>query len=172
MELRALARDEIERIWTIDRRERIENIYRLEAGALRLEPHAITVPGWHPENVRTTTPLLYEIFDRGGLFLAALDGEIVAGIMVLDTVWRMNGLLQLELLHVGRDHRRHGLGTTLVEEAAAAARERGARGLYIEATPTENTVRFYQRRGAMLLDEPDPELFAREPEDIHFSLAV
>jgi predicted N-acetyltransferase YhbS len=98
----------------------------------------------------------------------------MAGIAVLDTVWRgeRRDLLQLELLHVGRDHRRNGLGTRLFEQARTAARRSGAAGLYISATPSENTVHFYQRRGARLLHAPDAELLAKEPDDIHLECPV
>ena len=119
-------------------------------------------------------PLLYECHDRGGEFFAAFEGDRLAGLAVLDTVWRgeRRDLLQLEFLHVGRDHRGKGLGTQLFEQARAAARGRGAAGLYISATPSENTVHFYQRRGALLLRTPDADLFALEPEDIHFKCPV
>ena len=98
----------------------------------------------------------------------------IAGIAVLDTAWRgeRRDLLQLEMLHVGRDHRDRGLGTRLFEQARALARSWGAAGLYISATPSENTVRFYQRRGAVLLSAPDADLFAREPDDVHLECAV
>lgn len=173
-QFRELERTEIGRIWTIDRREHITHIYRLVHGALRLEPHDFDVPGWHPENVARTTPLLYDMFDRGAQFFAAFDGDQLAAISVLDVLPRgdTGELLQLELLHVGRDHRGHGLGTRLFEQARAAARALGARALYISATPSGNTVRFYQRRGATLLAAPDPELLAREPEDIHLECPV
>jgi hypothetical protein len=39
--------------------------------------------------------------------------------------------------------------------------------LYISATPSEHTIDFYLTLGCTLVDAPDPELFAREPEDIH-----
>jgi hypothetical protein len=52
--------------------------------------------------------------------------------------------------------------------AAAEARRRGARQLYISATPSEHTVQFYQRQGCTLTLTPDPELYALEPDDIHF----
>ena len=174
VEFRTLGRDEIEMIWTIDRREYIARMYRFEDGELVLVPHDFDVPGWHPETVRTTTPLLYECYDRGGKFFAAFEGEELAGISVLDTVWRgqRRDLLQLEMLHVGRDHRGNGLGTRLFEQAREAARTCGAAGLYISATPSENTVHFYQRRGARLLSTPDVELFAKEPEDIHLECDV
>jgi predicted N-acetyltransferase YhbS len=173
MEFRQLRRDEIDRVWTIDRREHIDNIYRNIEGELRLEPHNFDVPGWPPEDARIYAPLLLETFDRGGNFFAAFDGEQFAGLAVLDTVWRgpERDLLQLEFMHVGRDYRGQGLGTTLFERARTAAEERGAKGLYISATPTENTIHFYQGRGAVLT-KSDPELFALEPEDIHLECPV
>ncbi len=174
VEFRPLRRDEIELIWTIDRREFIARTYRVEDGVLVLGPHDFEVPGWHPDNVRTKTPLLYECHDRGGKFFGAFEGDEIVGIAVIDTVWRgqRRDLLQLEMLHVGRDHRRHGLGTRLFEKARTAARSCGAGGLYISATPSENTVHFYQRRGAQLLRTPDVELLAEEPDDIHLECPV
>jgi predicted N-acetyltransferase YhbS len=174
VEFRTLRRDEIELIWTIDRREFIARLYRLQAGELVLVPHDFDVPGWHPDTVRTTTPLLYACHDRGGTFFAAFEGDQMAGVAVLDTVWRgeRHDLMQLEMMHVGRDHRGKGLGTQLFEQARSAARSAGAGGLYISATPSENTVHFYQRRGARLLRTPDAELIAKEPEDIHMVCPV
>jgi GNAT superfamily N-acetyltransferase len=173
LEFRELERAEIDRIWTIDRREHIANIYRLTDGALQLEAHDVEVPGW-PSDTVAMTPLLYEMFDRGARFFAAFDGEQLAGVSVLDTLRRgeQGDLLQLELMHVGRDYRGQGLGTRLFERARAAARELGARRLYISATPSENTIRFYRGRGATVLAVPDPELFALEPEDIHLECQV
>ena len=55
----------------------------------------------------------------------------------------------------------------LFEQACAVARTWGAALLYVSATPTENTVNFYLRRGCRLASTPDLELFAQEPEDIH-----
>ena len=174
MEFRQLKRDEIEQIWTIDRREYIANIYRHVDGELRLEPLNFDVPGWDQHSITTYTPLLRETFDRGGQFFSAWDGGQLAGLSVLDTVPRgeQRDLLQLEFMHVGRDYRGKGLGVKLFEQARAAAKDRGARGLYISATESENTVHFYQGRGATLIAKPDPELFALEPKDIHFECPV
>lgn len=174
LEFRDLERGEIDRIWTIDRREHIANSYRLVDGRLQLEAIDVDVPGWPPDDVAKTTPLLYEMFDRGARFFAAFDGEQLAGVSGLDTLPRgeSGDLLQLEPLHVGRDYRGQGLGWQLMQQARAAARDLGARGLYISATPSENTIRFYQRCGATVLAVPDPELFAKEPEDIHLECPV
>jgi hypothetical protein len=56
--------------------------------------------------------------------------------------------------------------------AANLARSLGARVLYISAAPTRRTVEVYLHMGARLLEAPDPELFAREPEDIHLALSL
>jgi GNAT superfamily N-acetyltransferase len=174
LQFRRLERGELELIWTIDRREFIANIYRIVDGELRLEAHHFDVQGWHPDNVRENTPLLYEMFDRGAIFEGAFDGDALVGNGVLDTIWRgpRGDLLQLARLHVSRDYRGKGVGMALFEHARAAARERGARGLYISSAESENTVRFYQGRGAVLIDTPDAELFAKEPKDIHFVCPV
>ncbi len=55
---------------------------------------------------------------------------------------------------------------------ALSAQNFGADKLYISATPTKNTVEFYLKRGAVPVIEPDPGLFADEPEDIHLELTV
>ena len=97
LEFRRLRRAEIERIWTIDRREHIANIHRLVDGTLQLETLDVDVPGWPPDDVAKTTPLMYEMFDRGARFFASFDGEQLAGVSVLDTLPRgeRGDLLQL-----------------------------------------------------------------------------
>jgi GNAT superfamily N-acetyltransferase len=172
--LRPLARDEIGLVWTIDRSEMIETVYRLEGGALVPRALRLDVRGWPPGEAERYGPLHQACFDRGGTFLGAFEDDRLVGAAVLDTVplGARGDQLQLPFLHVSRDHRGRGLGTRLFEEMRGLARARGARYLYVSATTTENTVRFYQRRGCVLAPEPDPELLALEPEDIHFVCPV
>lgn len=80
--------------------------------------------------------------------------------------------LQLFYLYVSRPVRGQGVGRRLFDKAGELARVLGAKALYISAVPTQNTVDFYLRRGARLIGVPDPELFAAEPEDIHFSFPL
>jgi len=42
----------------------------------------------------------------------------------------------------------------------------------VSATPSLNTVRFYQRRGYEPMAEPFAELLVREPEDIHMQKSL
>ena len=167
---RELTRNEIEEVWNIDRREVIDNIYYFENGTLVLKPKHYDMQGWPPGEADYYTPMLYECFDRGGWFCGAFDDDKLIGIAILDNkfIGRDKDQLQLKFLHISRDYRKLGLGKKLFQMAAEKARELGAKQMYISATPSENTINFYIQLGAVITKEPDPELFALEPEDIHF----
>jgi predicted N-acetyltransferase YhbS len=171
---RALERDEVESVWTIDRAEVIENVYYKVDGALELRPEHYDMRGWPSGEAAKYTPILLECFDRGGWFRGVFDGPALVAVAVLDSIprGRDGHLLQLEFLHVSSSYRNQGLGRRLFEMTKAEALARGASGLYISSTPSENTVRFYLRLGCRLTEEPDPELFEREPEDIHLECAL
>lgn len=171
---RELLREEIQQIWTIDRSEVIERIYRVENGALVLEPEHYALDGWPPGEAEKYTPILLDCFDRGGWFLGAFDNGQLVGVVALDNkrIGRHQDQLQLEFLHVTCSYRNRGLGKHLFELARATARSRGAKRLYISATPSENTVDFYLRLGCIIAREPDAELVEREPEDIHLECTV
>ena len=171
---RELIREEIERIWTIDRREVIENVFHLENGRLVLRPEHYDMQGWPPGEPELYTPHLYKSFDRGGWFCGAFDGATLVGVAILDNkfIGRDKDQLQLKFLHVSRDYRGLGLGRQLFDLARDKARERGAKRLYISATPSEKTVNFYLMRGAVVTNEPDPDLFELEPEDIHLECDI
>jgi GNAT superfamily N-acetyltransferase len=167
---RRLTKDELGLIWTNDRREIVERIYEFRDGELVSRADFYDIRGWPPGEPEKDAPILGATFDRGGVFLGVFDGPRLVALAVVDTLPRgpRGDLVQLTFLHVGHDHRRLGLGTELFEAAQAVASRLGAVGLYVSATPSENTVEFYLRRGCRVIAEPDPELFALEPEDIHF----
>lgn len=171
---RQLQRDEVVEVWTIDRREVIDNVYRCEAGALVLIPEHHDVRGWPPGEAEKYTPILFDCFDRGGWFHGLFDGDRLVGAVVLESkfIGARGDRLQLAFIHVSNAYRKRGLGTRLFTLARTTARERGARQLYISATPSENTIKFYRRQGCVVTGEPDPELVALEPEDIHLECDV
>jgi predicted N-acetyltransferase YhbS len=164
-----LFREEIAQAWNIDRSEVIDNIYQFENGTLVLRPQHYDVPGWPPGEAEKYTPILLDCFDRGGWFYGAFDDAELIGMVVLESrrIGKHKDELQLKFLRVSSSYRKRGLGTQLFELAKATARERGAKRLYISATPSENTVNFYLRLGCAVAGEPDQELFELEPEDIH-----
>jgi predicted N-acetyltransferase YhbS len=171
---RKLLRDEVVRVWEIDRSEVIDAVYYFENGALVLRPEHHDVHGWPPDEAEKYTPILLECFDRHGWFYGAFDETKLVGVVVVDSkrIGRRKDQLQLKFLHVSHSYRNQGLGRKLFELGRQAASERGATRLYISATPSENTVNFYLRLGCMVVAKPDPELFALEPEDIHLECVV
>jgi predicted N-acetyltransferase YhbS len=171
---RSLARDEIKRIWTIDRREVIEAVYTLQDGALALKPAYFDMQGWPPGESEASTRLLENCYDHGGWFYGLFDDNRLVGVAVLESrfIGRPRDQLQLVFLHVGYGYRDRGLGRGLFDLAADEARRRGARRLYISATPSEHTIGFYLGLGCAVTAEPDPELLALEPEDIHLTYDI
>jgi predicted N-acetyltransferase YhbS len=169
MDMRLLARDEVELIWTIDRSETHHHVYRVRQGQLVRVPYHFEVPGWRQEDVEPETAKLLDCFDRGGSFLGAFDGDPLVGIAVVDSarVGRARDQIQLFYLYVSRAYRGLGVGKRLFDAALTVARDAGATALYVSSTPTENTVDFYLARGCVLAPEPDPRLLAAEPDDIH-----
>lgn len=171
---RALRREEIARIWTIDRREVIERVYRHSAGDLVLASRFVEVDGWPAGEAEGFMPILFDCHANGGWFHGLFDGEALVGAAVLDArgISRGRNRLQLLFLHLSRAYRKRGLGRRLFELAKVEARARAAKGLYISATPSQNTVDFYLAMGCRVTRRPDPVLLVREPEDIHLDCAL
>lgn len=134
-----------------------------------LEPAFFDIRGWPAGEADIYGPILAECFDRGAHFEAKFEGEALAALMVVDNLplGPAGDLVQLEFLHVGRPYRGIGIGKALFESAEAVAGRFGASGLYITATPSENTINFYRSRGCVVTPYPDARLLALEPEDIH-----
>lgn len=171
---RELVRDEIALIWSIDRAEVIDHVYYLRDGVLVLVPEHYDMAGWPPGEGEKYGPILRECFDRGGWFHAVFDGAMLVGVAILESqfIGKDRDQLQLKFLHVSRAYRGLGLGRDLFRQAAAVARARGAKRLYVSATPSEHTINFYLRQGCRVTLEPDPALFALEPEDIHLECVL
>ncbi len=171
---RQLLLEEVEEVWTIDRREVIEHVYHFEDGRLVLQPEHYDMQGWPPGEAEEYTPLLVACLASGGWCHGLFDGAKLIAVVILDNklIGRIGDQLQLVFLHVSKAHRKLGLGKRLFALAQAEAREKGAKRLYISATPSQNTVDFYLRLDCVVTKEVDPELFAREPEDIHLECAL
>ena len=174
MRIRELERQEVRDVWSIDRTEVTNNVYYWEDGELVLKPEHHDLQGWPVGEPERDGPLLLDCFDHGGTFYGAFDAEVLVAAAVLESrfIGRGKDQLQLKFLHVSQRHRQTGLGCTLFEKAVAKARQLGARRLYISATPSENTVQFYLRRGCRVTDDVDAVLLDHEPKDIHLELDI
>lgn len=164
--------ESIDLVRTIDRSEVIDNIYYMRDGRLVLEEEHWELKGWPPGEPAENIEWIDKCLDRGGAAWGAFDGDILVGVGVLDGKWigTSGDTLVMYFLHVSADYRAKGIGRTLIDLVRDRAMEMGARRLYVSATPSLNTVRFYQRMGFDLASEVDPELFEWEPEDIHMDM--
>lgn len=128
---------------------------------------------WSAERVDEYIDHFAHTLEGGGVAFGVDMDTSLAGIAILSSqpVESDHSLLELEFLHVSRPHRGRGIGRLLFETAVKAASRRGARGLYVTATPSRPTVDFYLSRGARLAIRPDPARLAAEPDDVHLILA-
>ena len=169
--LQQLPIDDIARIAEIDRTEHVTVGYTASDGALTAAPVDWHVPAWHttgdgPHSVAGMIKAWKPILEKGGVLIGAFDGERLAGIAIVR--YRLaEAMAQLAILFVSREYRRHGIARQLVHEVERLARADGATRLYVSATPSESAVGFYLNHGFVPTAHPDPDLFAKEPEDIH-----
>ena len=114
------------------------------------------------------------MFDKGATFFGAFDGENLIGMSVLDHNPVASGTkrLNLEGIWVSNKYHGRGIGRGLFQFVEREARKTGAKVLYVSATPSENTVRFYRKIGFRLAEPIDPYLYEKEPEDIHLELIL
>lgn len=171
---RLLRRADLAAIWDIDRSEVIRGFYQLVNGELVYEAQRFEATGWPPGEAELYTPLLEDCFDHGGWFQGIFAATRLVAVAVLEArlIGEPPDQLQLAFLHVDRSYRGQGLGRRLFAQASAEAARRGAKRLYISATPTEHTIHFYRNLGCTLAARPDPQLFAREPDDIHLEYEI
>jgi GNAT superfamily N-acetyltransferase len=169
LEMRSLALDELSRATEIDVTEDGTTILEQRGTGLSVRADTWsrrprTAEGW-AEFERHWRAFIPE----AGMAIGAFEGGRLVGIATLKRGIRP-GLDQLEALFVDRAHRRRGIASRLIDGIEGAAREGGARSLYVSATPSESAVGCYLSRGFVPTDEPVPELLELEPEDVHMVL--
>lgn len=171
---RQLTKDDVASLRGIDRSEYIDAIYYYRNGKLVLEPEIYDVRGFNLPELEKMVQETEELTERGGtVYGAYADGTLVGASSVeCDFIGLTKDTLQMPILHISKDYRGRGVGQQLMRLVIDKARQFGAKRLYVSATPSRNTIHFYQRMGCTLATEVDPILFAKEPEDIHLELEL
>lgn len=169
--LRRMAHAELARIGEVDRSEHVTEEYAYRGGCLERRSVDVAVPPWspsgdHEHSVAGRIAAWRPILDRGGTLVGAFEGDRLVG-FAIHRPRLAEGTANLSALFVSRSHRRKGVARRLVAEVARLARAEGARRLYVSATPSVATVEFYRSQGFAPTGEPNAELFALEPDDIH-----
>lgn len=169
--IRLMQNSDIGRIAEIDRSEHVTQAYLFRDGKLEPEEVDWHVPRWftdgHPEHsvqakISAWTPYL----EQGGQIFGAFDGDLLVGVAIFRPELSED-MVQLAVLHVSKNYRRLGIATELATQIMRLAQVKGAKSVYVSATPSGSAVGFYRKQGFRLAEKPHPELFALEPEDIH-----
>jgi GNAT superfamily N-acetyltransferase len=163
--IRPLTDTDFQRLPEIDLSEHITQIYRLVDGELQPEAHDWQRPRgdaafWQhqvDEWRQTLKP------DR---WLGAFVDDQLAGLASMRD-HLAPGLAQLTTLHISQPYRRQGVARRLLQAIIEQAQSRGATALYVSATPSASAIGFYLSQGFQIAAEPNAEMFALEPEDIH-----
>jgi len=168
---RALAPQDLERLADIDRSERIGVLYVQRGAQLEERTGDFSASAWATDragehSVAVQRAECERYLAAGGSGVAAVAGERLVGIGIVKPHLRP-GIAQLAYLHVSEGFRGRGIGRRLSDELEALARAAGDTEIVVSATPSQNTVRFYLGRGYEPMEEPLPELFELEPEDVH-----
>ena len=159
-------------VYDIDMREHGDIVYRVVDGHLRADPEERDRPPRTREEWNRHIDEWVEMLQAGGQAWGAYETQSrMVGIIVLRR-HLTDEMDQLAALFVSRDYRRAGIARRLTELLIATARAAGARRLYVSATPSRSAVGFYRSQGFELARAVHPDLFAREPEDIHMILEL
>lgn len=170
--LRPMTASELVRISEIDRSEHITQQYASGDQGLSLVEVDIEAPRWgeageHP--VQHYVDQWGAWLEEGGVLIGAFDSDRLVGMAVYGRSFPSEPAVFVSL-YVSRSHRRHGIGAALSDEVVRLARMDGAERLYVSATPTRGTVDFYRSKGFEVLAEPNEELLALEPDDVHMAM--
>ncbi|RJG23631.1 GNAT family N-acetyltransferase [Paenibacillus thiaminolyticus] len=172
--IRKMELEEYRKIKEIDRSEQINLIYVNQGDSIVEQPAGHECPTWNQAELKELEERFQYELKHGGLAIGAFDGEKLAGFGVLAHRLRGpdNDRIQVDLMYVSRAYRRQGIGSRIIQLLSDEARHRGAKYLYISSTETESAVQFYHSCGSKLTRDKDPDLFEKEPHDIHMIIAL
>ena len=97
-------------------------------------------------------------------YLALEEGRVVGFISLIKEL--NSGYMILDMMHVSAGFRGKGLGSTLFQKGREEAKQAGAKGLYISACSSRETIAFYRAMGAQVTEQPIAELAEAEPFDL------
>lgn len=165
IEIRQLKSDDLAQIAEIDISEEGTQRYKIIDGQLQIVEHDWQRPRWGAAQWKANLDRWQETL-KSDLYLGAFDGVQMVGFCGLRYQLQPT-MAELTLLWITRTHRHQGVASQLVEEVFRLCKEEGAETIYVSSTPTIPAVGFYMGQGFQPTSEPDPALFALEPQDIH-----
>ncbi len=155
------------------RYQEVKECWRKIAGKYRLVPHAF-VEHWDQEECREQARLiLQETAHSGVAYGAFCDSEVIGFCMLSGGLFGSNSqYMDLHLLYVSEPFRNRGIGRTLFRLACDAAREAGAKKLYISAHSSRESQAAYRSFGCIEAVEINQRLAENEPFDVQMEYVI
>lgn len=143
------------------RTQQVKRIYRKSESGYVLE-EAEFVMDWDIEKKREAARDMMS--DKTIAYTCRQDGKIVGFVSVFREL--IEGYMVVDLIQVDANNRREGFGSMLFNFALYEAQRAKAKGLYISACPSEETIRFYISMGCEIAKQPIRKFEEKEPDDV------
>ncbi len=155
------------------RHQEVTKRWQMTAQGLVLVPEAFT-EDWDLPKRREIAATIAEGVAGGKVAFGAFHWGSVVGYFFLDNqpIGTQRQYLELLLYHVSEPYRGRGIGKRLFALGSEAARNAGARKLYISAHPSQESQAAYRRLGCVDAVEIIPAIAEREPFDIQMEYAL
>lgn len=123
---------------------------------------------WNPAARRQVAAKIISAVDSGAVaHAAAFKGKIIGFALIDNNLFgSRNQYADLSEFYVSEPFRRRGIGKILFDEACLAAKELGARKLYISAHSAEESIAAYKKYGCVPAEEPNGKHMEKEPCDL------
>lgn len=117
--------------------------------------------------------ILNKIKGKSFAYGAFYEGKIVGLILISNEFFgSSNQYMELLMYHVSEPYRRRGIGKKLFELACKAAKEAGAKKLYISAHSSKETQAAYRKLGCIKTTEINQVIAENEPYDIQMEFIL
>ncbi|MGP4070855.1 GNAT family N-acetyltransferase [Halobacillus sp. B29] len=129
---------------------------------------------WSINHKRDIVRHFSQVIANGGSVLLVEDNNEIIGFAVIESVEFGETAVYRELsyFHINQKHRGKGIGKELFAKVREVAKEMGAEKLYIGAHPSIETQNFYMKRGCILAEEINQEIYRREPRDLQLEIKL
>lgn len=159
--------NEIMNLDDFDRRQEVKRVYVSENGKCVLKDQSWTMD-WSLEHKRAVAA---DLKSDDYISYAVWENEKIIGFVSVQK--KLTGhRMVLDMIQVDRKFRGQGIGRQLFDLAVSEAKNAGAAELYISACCSEETVNFYKAMGAVVTNDPIPEIAEAEPYDIQMVFPI
>lgn len=173
--IRELEKEEItlEFLKNFNRSQKVTHCWRKEYGEWVIKEIAFTEQ-WSQGELSYAAECLRGTVEQGGVVLAALcDDRLLAFASVeAKKFGPWEDYVELSSIHVTADERGHGLGRSMFEECVKAAKQLGAKKLYISSHSSVESQAFYMKMGCQETSWYHPVLWEKEPCDCQLEYII